>query len=388
MSPQPASFALERFAVTPVTADTVLLELQGVLDGAPPRSVPQLLVEDALRTRREHAPIEPLPAEPRLRATFAVPATDIETATFSLVVGGLLLELPSPDPTPGADRTVTLARELNGARRGLAQARHVVAQARERDAAHAMELAAVREAAEVAADERAAAAEQHAQAAAAESAGRVRELEDAAAELETERDDALRAAVAIEAERDAAREEARRATEAAQAERAAREEQERAAPLEGEAPGLRARAVAGPLDVADTPPDPAAPVTAESTLPVAVEVPPLDAPVPPEGDPSPDDDEAPPITVARPEHELPEDTGPIPLRRASERRYTPRTERAADASRGAVRTPARVRPRASILLPSPDAERLPTSQAPRGLVLGVVAVASFLVLLALVGYVL
>ena len=37
-----------------------------------------------------------------------MPAADAETAGFALAVGGLLLELPAPDPTPGADRTVVL----------------------------------------------------------------------------------------------------------------------------------------------------------------------------------------------------------------------------------------------------------------------------------------
>ena len=197
MSPAPASFELRRFALTPVTDDTVLLEVGGVLLGVPPRSAPpRLLVEGARRARREHNALESEVSGERLRASFVVPAADVETAGFALAVGGLLLELPAPDPTPGSDRTVALARELNGARRELTRMRARIEADTEAVGGHAAELAAAREEATAreqeavaAAESRVTVAEQDAEARVAaaqqDAEARVAELEVASSQLES-----------------------------------------------------------------------------------------------------------------------------------------------------------------------------------------------------------
>lgn len=572
MSPVPASFELERFALTPVTDDTVLLEVGGVLLDVPPRSAPpRLLVEGRRRARREHNALESEVDGERLRASFVVPAVDAQTAGFALAVGGLLLELPAPDPTPGSDRTVALARELNGARRELTRMRARIEADTGVAGGHAAELAAAREEAATreqeagaAAEARAAAAEQDAEARvaaavedaearvsaanqdAAELVERARadaeersgsaearsgELEVASSQLETVLADerasaAQRDAVAAAERRDLEVElqNVRGEAESAREEviEATRREEESSAVLSGlrselelaqralegrdaelaRSPDRRARAVARPrtvagatgehaaveperdeeasmlsgseeLTVAAPSPD-AAPDTqevgpdedeltvaepeAEAVAPdeeATTVAPPEDdtlegtveldavraeaAPLPPvegvDGDPFPDDDGSDPVLddgsdqdldddgdpvpdddgsdsvpddgdpvpddgeadstmthdvvrTPRPDPEPPEDTGPIPLRRSSQRRYVPRSDRDEELGSDEVRVLGRERPRASALPPAPDGESgLPAGLTPRTAVLGVMAIAAFLVLVAILGYV-
>ncbi len=450
MSPVPASFELERFSVTPVSDETVLLEVGGLLQDVPPRSAPpRLLVEGTRRARREHNALDHEVDGERLRASFVVSAADAETAGFALAVGGLLLDLPAPDPTPGSDRTVALARELNGARRELTRLRARIEADAEVVSGHAAELDAAREEGALRVQE----AEQQ-----------VGELEVVSRQLETaladERDGAAQREAAaaagrqaLERELEAARgdaEEARRAaaeatrreedsTAALQALRSELELAQRA--LEGRDAELarsadrHARAVARPRTAAgataehetvdptvtqpspedDGQPDPVTPPTPErepaldspptlggDALPDPQPTPeaePVPDPQPTtayEGDPVPDDGELDTTIVLEPEPEPaqrrdpgpPDDTGPIPLRRSSQRRYVPRSDRDEELGSDAVRVLGPDRPRASSLPPAPDADvGLPAGLTPRTVVIGVMAIAALLILVAILGYV-
>ncbi len=452
MSPRGTSFELERFSVSPVTAGVALLEVEGRLAGAPARArSPRLLVEHDDGARREHAPVEAIAGDEQLLVSFAVPVGDVEAAAFALAVGGLLLDLPAPDPVAGADRTVSLARELNALRRERSTLRAELAAGREAAAGHAAELERV----ELAAAEREAEAEQAAQA-------HVAAAERAAQEHVTAADEALarhQAAanqVAIDrvavAERGAQEREAELVRAAAEREeqlertavehhdelkRAAaqrRGELERAvAELERELAGARVplpresapgsdvdTTLAVALAEADTAERGADGDTLEAAADVDTAAHPPDgdtleaaadvdtAAHPPDGDTleaaadidtaahPPDGDTSMGAvqvdTAERPSRdgvakEPPDDTGPIPLRRSP--RYVAPSGRDGGVRREPRRAGAGGRPRTPPLTPPPDAApKLPLGASPRTIALVVLGIAAFLVLLALLGFLL
>ncbi|MBA2347803.1 MAG: hypothetical protein H0V81_05845, partial [Solirubrobacterales bacterium] len=110
-----------------------------------------------------------------------------------------------------------------------------------------------------------------------------------------------------------------------------------------------------------------------------------------EADPTPDDGEFDDATVAHEavpsrgaDLEPPDDTGPIPLRRGSQRRYVPRSDRDEELGGDAVRVLGRDRPRASPLPPPPDADPgPPVGPDGRTLVLAAFAAAALLLLIVL-----
>ena len=434
MSPRGTSFELERFSVSPVTAGVALLEVEGRLAGAPARArSPRLLVEHDDGARREHAPVEAIAGDEQLLVSFAVPVGDVEAAAFALAVGGLLLDLPAPDPVAGADRTVSLARELNALRRERSTLRAELAAGREAAAGHAAELERV----ELAAAEREAEAEQAAQA-------HVAAAERAAQEHVTAADEALarhQAAanqVAIDrvavAERGAQEREAELVRAAAEREeqlertavehhdelkRAAaqrRGELERAvAELERELAGARVplpresapgsdvdTTLAVALAEADTAERGADGDTLEAAADVDTAAHPPDgdtleaaadidtAAHPPDGDTSMGAVQV--DTAERPSRdgvakEPPDDTGPIPLRRSP--RYVAPSGRDGGVRREPRRAGAGGRPRTPPLTPPPDAApKLPLGASPRTIALVVLGIAAFLVLLALLGFLL
>jgi hypothetical protein len=131
------SFEVLRFAAAPVSAEVVLLEVEGRFRADPRRrlGVPRLVVEQADRSRE----IAPAAADEALaapdgtlwRASFAVALELLDDGEFSLAVGReLLLGLPTPDLGGGADdREVRLAREANALRRTTDEARAAAAAA-------------------------------------------------------------------------------------------------------------------------------------------------------------------------------------------------------------------------------------------------------------------
>jgi hypothetical protein len=131
------SFEVLRFAAAPVSAEVVLLEVEGRFRADPRRrlGVPRLVVERADRTR-EVAPAaadEAVAAPDGIewRASYAVALELLEDGDFSLAVGReLLVGLPAPDLGDGADdREVRLAREANALRRTTDEARAAAAAA-------------------------------------------------------------------------------------------------------------------------------------------------------------------------------------------------------------------------------------------------------------------
>ncbi len=262
MSPRGAALALERFTATPITADVVLLEVAGGLTGLPARAGRPRLLAETPEGRREHAPLDLELAEGRLRAAFAV-SSDALHGEFALAAGGLLLELPAPDPAASFERTTALARELNALRHETAELRaRVAALAREadlaREAAEARALAAAAAGeertatSEAAATARAQAAEQAAQERAARAASdaeervaaAVREAEERVAAAERVAEERVAAAERVVEERVAA-------AERAAAARALAAERDGHRPLE--AAGPRPRAVATSLASAPAP---------------------------------------------------------------------------------------------------------------------------------------
>jgi hypothetical protein len=131
------SFEVLRFAAAPVSAEVVLLEVEGRFRADPRRriGVPRLVVEDNERSRE----IAPAAADEALavpdgalwRASYAVALELLDDGEFSLAVGReLLLGLPAPDLGDGADdRDVRLAREANALRRTADEARAAAAAA-------------------------------------------------------------------------------------------------------------------------------------------------------------------------------------------------------------------------------------------------------------------
>ncbi|MCW3011183.1 MAG: hypothetical protein JWO90_1587, partial [Solirubrobacterales bacterium] len=135
MSPRGAAFELVRFTRTPVTEVVALVELEGRLARRTVRtSAPRLLVELEDGPRRELKPVAASTDDGILRASFTVPADDLDDATLALAFGGLLLDLPAPDPVPDADRIVGLTRELNALRRERAGLHEDVGAAKQRAA--------------------------------------------------------------------------------------------------------------------------------------------------------------------------------------------------------------------------------------------------------------
>lgn len=408
MTPRGASFELERFSVAPVTADVALLEVEGRIAGTPSRSrAPRLLVEHDDGDRREHAPVEATAQDGQMRVSFAVPAEDAEAPGLALAVGGLLLDLPTPDPVPGADRVVALLRDVNGLRHEASTLRRERTAALEAEAertaelerqelalvereaaarseaderAAAAELAAQErteaaeamaqeraEAAELAAQERAEAAEamaQRHQAAADEIAvERVATAEQAAGERQEELE---RAATAREGEHERAVEELRRDAAGTHEELEAvrrmleqREEELRVAI----GPRTRAAAPAQEDRVADpdatvafeTEERPVASSPEERPVDVETEERPTvlesdadvdteERPADPEAQTEAEDEPAEPVASAGPGDGAPDDTGPIPLRRR--RRYVAPPQLDARTPRGTAPLPGRDRPRA------------------------------------------
>lgn len=388
MSPRGATFELERFAVSPITADVVLLEIEGRLAGAPGRSAaPRLLVERAGGARPEHVPVEATADDGLLRASFAVPAGDVEAARLALAVGGLLLDLPAPDIAEGRERTAALAGEVGLLRRELTELRREVAAGRDASAGHAAE----RERTERAAAEHEAAADRAA-------ADRVAEVEHAAAERVAE-------AERVATDQVAAAE--RAASELARREQAARAELEalraalaqRGADPTESAPGPRTRAAPVPEEIAGRSVTIAgAPAGVQTTTEAegpTVAPGPGDDPTAPHPLPAPEteehpvaDDAAEPLPAAitaagrAPRQDAteavapPEETGPIPLRRV--RRVVTAPEEAARAVGPAAGLPA-----------APDAEPgLPSGPSTRTVALATLAVAALLVLVAILGFLL
>jgi hypothetical protein len=405
VSPRGATFELERFSVSPVTAGVVLLEVQGRLAGSPARTAaPRMLVEPPSGARREHAPVDAATHDGLLRASFALAAADVEASDLALAVGGLLLDLPAPDPVSVADRAISLSREVNVLRHELTALHDEVAKGREAATDHAAKL----ERQERAAAEREAAADQMATArieeveraasqrqadAARAATERQAELERSASEIgqvladeraATEERDAAAAAerARLQAELDAARDEATTAN--ARAARRSREQRAARAELEtlrrtldrGEqalhpaAPASRPRVRATPSAPAEDPVTTA--VHAADDEKTTVEI------------PSEDD-----TTVNRPADDEaagsvapPDDTGPIPLRRGPSRRGSVGPIDSADGAQSeSVRVLGRDRPRASALPPPPG-------PSPRALALAALALAALLVLVAILGFLL
>jgi len=131
------SFEVLRFAAAPVSAEVVLLEVEGRFRADPRRriGVPRLVVEQADRSQEIAAAAadEALAAPDGTlwRASFAVALELLDDGDFSLAVGReLLLGLPNPDFGGGADdREVRLAREANALRRTTDEARAAAAAA-------------------------------------------------------------------------------------------------------------------------------------------------------------------------------------------------------------------------------------------------------------------
>jgi hypothetical protein len=131
------SFEVLRFAAAPVSAEVVLLEVEGRFRADPRRrlGVPRLVVEQGAGSR-EFAPAaadEALAAPDGVtwRASYAVALDLLDDGDFSLAVGReLLVGLPAPDLGDGADdREVRLAREANALRRVADEARAAAAAA-------------------------------------------------------------------------------------------------------------------------------------------------------------------------------------------------------------------------------------------------------------------
>ena len=130
------SFEVLRFAAAPVSAEVVLLEVEGRFRADPRRrlGVPRLVVEQAEGSRE----VAPAAADEALadsagtlwRASYAVALDLLEDGEFSLAVGReLLLGLPVPDLGETDDREVRLAREANALRRTADEARAAAAAA-------------------------------------------------------------------------------------------------------------------------------------------------------------------------------------------------------------------------------------------------------------------
>jgi hypothetical protein len=131
------SFEVLRFAAAPVSAEVVLLEIEGRFraDARRRLGVPRLVAERADRSRE----VAPAAADEALaepdgalwRASYAVALEALEDGDFSLAVGReLLVGLPAPDLGDGADdREVRLAREANALRRTADEARAAAAAA-------------------------------------------------------------------------------------------------------------------------------------------------------------------------------------------------------------------------------------------------------------------
>jgi hypothetical protein len=131
------SFEVLRFAAAPVSAEVVLLEVEGRFRADPRRrlGVPRLVVEQADRSR-EVVPAAAdeavaVPDGTEWRASYAVALELLEDGDFSLAVGReLLVGLPAPDLGDGSDdREVRLAREANALRRTTDEARAAAAAA-------------------------------------------------------------------------------------------------------------------------------------------------------------------------------------------------------------------------------------------------------------------
>jgi hypothetical protein len=192
------SFEVLRFAAVPVSAEVVLLELEGRFRADTRRrlGVPRLVVEQDRFTRE----VPPAAAEEALarpdgelwRATYAVALDLLEDGDFSLGVGReLLLGLPTPDLGGADDREVRLAREANALRRTTDEARAAAAAA----LASAGTAHEAREAAEAERDEARLARDDHARRAASLDDELAQVRRDHAAEL-VRRDEEQTAAVA------------------------------------------------------------------------------------------------------------------------------------------------------------------------------------------------
>jgi hypothetical protein len=130
------SFEVLRFAAAPVSAEVVLLEVEGRFRADPRRrlGVPRLVVEqdegssEVVPAAADEALAEP--AGSLWRASYAVALDLLEDGEFSLAVGReLLLGLPTPDLGETDDREVRLAREANALRRTADEARAAAAAA-------------------------------------------------------------------------------------------------------------------------------------------------------------------------------------------------------------------------------------------------------------------
>jgi len=443
VSPRGATFELERFSVSPVTADVVLLEVQGRLAGSPARAAaPRMLVEPPTGARREHAPVDAATHDGLLRASFALPAADVEASGLALAVGGLLLDLPAPDPVSVADRAVSLSREVNVLRHELTALHAEVAKGRQVAAEHAAVLerqeraSAEREAAvEQRAAEREVAAEQMATArleeveraagerqegAARAAAERQAELERSASELgqvladvravTEERDAAAIAERArLQDELDAARDEATaanaRGKRLSREERAARAELEalrrtldqREQELRAAAPAPRPRVRATPSAPAEDPVTTAVHAADDDDTTVGIPTDDIASVERPTGADTTAKRAADDTTVKRPADDEaagsvapPDDTGPIPLRRGPSRRSSlAPIDRDEGAQSESVRVLGRDRPRASALPPPPDADPgPPPGPSPRALALAALVLAALLVLVAILGFLL
>jgi hypothetical protein len=259
------SLEVLRFAATPVSADVVLLELEGRFTAVTRRrlGVPRLVADgdDGPRELTPAAAAEAR-AEPDgspWRAVYAVGFDLAERGRFSLAVGHeLLLDLPSPDTADASrDREVRLARESNALRRTADEARAAAAAA----LASAGDERRAREAAEAESQEarlarddlgrRVAGLEEELAALRREHAAElVRRDEERDAALAARDDEAARLADARVADVEAETAETRRALKAARADvealrRELERERERAAMAEAVVPRGRVTELAG-----------------------------------------------------------------------------------------------------------------------------------------------
>jgi len=137
-----APFELLRFIAAPVSADVSVVELEGrFAQQARFARQPLLVVEEGEGPRIELSPVRAVRDGERWSATFAIPLSALDGATFALGVRGTLLDLPPPDVADDGDRLAGVAREANALRRRLEAAEDEVAAARAEAAAAASELA-------------------------------------------------------------------------------------------------------------------------------------------------------------------------------------------------------------------------------------------------------
>ena len=117
-----STFELLGFTTVAAGAGAALIEVEGAFPGgrAPHAGATRLLAEGGDGSRHELPALVAGGGAERWRASFAVPLTALPGASYALVVGRVVVELPPPDALAAdADRLVRSAREVNALRREL-----------------------------------------------------------------------------------------------------------------------------------------------------------------------------------------------------------------------------------------------------------------------------